>query len=226
MLMLAIGSSMGYWLVQHDIGAYWDRPDAIGSPKARALRDRNFRQIRKGDKIVYYAKQKRTLGLFHVSSEQWVELKSWSKTRRGVHMAYEIKPILKAISEMDLSNFGIATTRGKTVIHLADEQYRKIATQIVGMEDPENHEGTVALFAKLHTACEFPKLARVGEAYPDIIAVDEKGRQSGIEVEFESATFEREHIGEADKCDLIVCWRDTWGRAASKPVIELASILY
>jgi len=31
----------------------------------------------------------------------------------------------------------------------------------------------------------------------------------GAEVEFESATFEREHISEADKCDLIVCWRDT-----------------
>ena len=102
MLVLAIGSSMGYWLVQHDIGAYWDRPDAIGSLKARALRDRNFRQIRKGDKIVYYAKQKRTLGLFQVSSEQWVELKSWSKTRKRVHMAYEVKPIVKAISEMDL----------------------------------------------------------------------------------------------------------------------------
>ena len=94
------------------------------------------------------------------------------------------------------------------------------------MEDPENHEGTVALFAKLHTACAFPKLVRVGEAYPDIIAVNENGRQSKIEVEFESATFEREHMAEADKCDLIVCWRDTWRRAATKPVIELASILY
>jgi len=217
---------MGYWLVQHDIGAYWDRPDAIGSLKARALRDRNFRQIRKGDKIVYYAKQKRTLGLFQVSSEQWMELKSWSKTRKGVHMAYEIKPIAAAISEIDLSDFGIPTTRGKTVIHLSEEQYRKIATQIVGMEDPENHEGTVALFAKFHRACGFPKLLKVGEGYPDITAIDERGREVKIEVEFESASFEREHITEAEKCDLIVCWRDTWGRAATKPVIELASILY
>jgi len=217
---------MGYWLVQHDIGAYWDRPDAIGSLKARAFRDRNFRQIRRGDKVVYYAKQKRTLGLFQISSEQWMELKNWSKTRKGVHMAYEIKPIVSAISEIDLSDFGIATTRGKTAVHLTDEQYRKMATQMVGMENPENHEGTVALFAKLHRACGFPKLVKVGEAYPDIIAVDQNGRQSAIEVEFESATFEKEHADVADKCDVVVCWRDTWGRAATKPVVELASILY
>ena len=216
---------MAYWLVQHDIGAYWDRPNAIGSPKTRALRDRNFRQIRKGDKIVYYAKQKRTLGLFQVSSEQWMELKSWSKTRKGVHIAYEIKPIAAAISEIDLSDFGIPTTRGKTAIHLTEEQYRKIATHMVGMGDPENHEGTVALFAKLHRACRFPKLVKVGEAYPDIIAVDGNGREVRIEVEFESGNFEREHIDKADESDVVVCWRDTWGRAATKPVVELASIL-
>ena len=98
MPVLAILPCMGYWLVQHDIEAYWDRPDAIGSLKAHALRDRNFRQIRKGDKIVYYAKQRRTLGVFQVSSEQWIELKNWSKTRKGAHMAYEIKPIATAIS--------------------------------------------------------------------------------------------------------------------------------
>jgi hypothetical protein len=217
---------MDYWLVQHDIEAYWDRPNAIGSLKPRALKDRNFRQIRKSDKIVYYAKQKRTLGIFQVTSDQWTELKSWSKARKGVHMAYEIKPIVSAISEIDLSDFGIATTRGKTAVHLTEEQYRKIVRQIVGMEDPENHEGTVALFAKLHRACGFPKLVKVGEAYPDIIAVDQNGRQSAIEVEFESGTFEKEHGDVADKCDVVVCWRDTWGRAATRPVIELASMLY
>jgi hypothetical protein len=94
------------------------------------------------------------------------------------------------------------------------------------MEDPENHEGTVALFAKLHKACGFPRLLKVGEPYPDIIAVDEKGLQARIEVEFESVSFKGEQIDVADKCDLVVCWRDTWGRAATKPVIELASILY
>jgi hypothetical protein len=50
---------MGYWLVQHDIGAYWDRRNAVGSLKARALKHRNFRQIRQGDRIVYYSKRKR-----------------------------------------------------------------------------------------------------------------------------------------------------------------------
>jgi len=66
----------------------------------------------------------------------------------------------------------------------------------------------------------------VRETYPDIVAVDQSGREARIEVEFESGNFEREHMDEADKCDIIVCWRDTWGRAAIKPVIELASILY
>jgi hypothetical protein len=224
--MEQIQAYMEYWLVQHDIEAYWDRPNAIGSLKGRALRDRNFRQIRKGDKIVYYAKRKRTLGLYQISSEQWVELKNWSRGRKGPHMAYEIKPVVTTISEIDLPDFDIATTRGRTVIQLTKEQYRKIATHIVGMEDPQNHEGTVALFAKLHRACGFPKLLKVGEAYPDITAIDENGHEVGVEVEFESATFEREHISEADKCDLVVCWRDTWARAATKPVVELASILY
>jgi hypothetical protein len=36
------------------------------------------------------------------------------------------------------------------------------------------------------------KLVRVGEAYPDIIAVDENGRQSRIEVEFEIPSFKNE----------------------------------
>jgi hypothetical protein len=48
----------------------------------------------------------------------------------------------------------------------------------------------------------------------------------GSRIEFESDAFEREHVSEADKCDLIVCWRDTWGRAATKTVAELASIFY
>jgi hypothetical protein len=217
---------MSHWLVQHDIEAYWDRPNAIGSPKPRALRDRNFRQIRKGDKLLYYAKQKKALGLFQVMSEHWSELRNWSKRRTGVHMMYEIKPILAAISEIDLADFGITTTRGRTVIRLTAEQYRNIAEQVIGMKDPENHEGTVALFAKLHKACGFPKLVKLGEAYPDILAIDENGREIRIELEFESASFEREHTGQADKCDLVVCWRDTWGRAATKPVLELLGILY
>jgi len=217
---------MEYWFVQHDIDAYWDRPDAIGSPEARALRDRNFRQMSKGDKVVYYAKQKRTLGLFEISSERWLELKSWSRSRKGPHMTYQIKPIYTRIFEMDPSDFGIGTTRGRTVIRLSKEQYRMMAAHIVGMEDPENHEGTVALFAKLHRACGFPKLLKVREAYPDIVAIDEDGHETRIEVEFESANFEREHMNEADKCDTVVCWRDTWGRAAIKPVIELAGLLY
>jgi hypothetical protein len=32
----------------------------------------------------------------------------------------------------------------------------------------------------------------VGEAYPDIVAVDEVGKEARIEVEFESANFERD----------------------------------
>jgi len=55
-------------------------------------------------------------------------------------------------------------------------------------------------------ACGFPKLLKLGDAYADIIAVDEKERQVKIEVEYESANFETEHISEAEKCDLIVCW--------------------
>jgi hypothetical protein len=45
------------------------------------------------------------------------------------------------------------------------------------------------------------------EAYSDITGIDEKGHEVGVE--FGSGTFEREDASEADKCDVIVCWRDT-----------------
>jgi acyl-CoA hydrolase len=49
----------------------------------------------------------------------------------------------------------------------------------------------------------------VGEAYLDILAIDENGREIRIELEFESATFEREHASQAEECDHVVCWRDS-----------------
>jgi hypothetical protein len=71
------------------------------------------------------------------------------------------------------------------------------------------------------------KILGDGRKTPDyILHCDESGREIRIELEFESASFEREHAGQAEKCDLVVCWRDTWGRAATKPVLELAGILY
>jgi len=71
-----------------------------------------------------------------------------------------------------------------------------------------------------------PTSATTTTSVVSTIIIDENGREIRIELDFESASFEREHAGQAEKCDLVVCWRDTWGRAATKPVLELAGILY
>jgi hypothetical protein len=129
------------------------------------------------------------------------------------------------VSEFDPSDFGIATTRGITALRLEPDQYRNMVRHILGMGDPENHEGTIALFAKLHKACGFPELLKINELYPDIIARNEKEQEVRIEVEFQSGDF-RKHMSELESCDLIVCWRNNLGDAAPKQIIELASKIY
>jgi hypothetical protein len=226
---------MAYWLIQHTLESYDDRPDAIGMPRSRAERDRNFRRIMRGDKLVYYAVRRNraagnrtnlSLGLFEITSEQWLSFKRWGPQRTQPHLAYAIKPIYPHIGELKLSEFGIMTTRGRTAIPLTPEQYKNMQQRILGMGEPTDHESTVALFAKLHPAMGFPRLLRVRQEYPDIIAVDSSGKETRIELEFQSHTFESEHGGQPDLCDLIVCWEDTWGRAAKKPVLSMKEIIY
>jgi len=54
---------MRYWFIIHDLGSYKEHLDLIGMLHP----DRNFRSIRKDDKIVYYAKGKKLVGVFPVT---------------------------------------------------------------------------------------------------------------------------------------------------------------
>jgi hypothetical protein len=217
--------SMPYWIIQHDLGSFADRSDAVGMPESKANGDRAFRQIRAKDKIVYYAQRNLTLGLYEVT-KPWIQLKSWSKTRPGLHRAHAIRPIYARICELKLRDFGVKSTRGRTAIALTLDQYGKIKDHILGMQEPTDHEGTLALFSKIHAGLGFPRLERIQSAYPDVVCVDEQGNRLRIELEYESHTFQTEHAGRYDQCDLIVCWDDTWGQAAQKPVRSMKELLY
>jgi hypothetical protein len=217
---------MAYWIIQHTLLSFGDRSDAIGMRKARAERDKNFRTIKKGDKIVYYVGKNTSLGLFEVTSDEWLPLKRWSPQRKEPHLAYNIRPIFPQIGELKLSDFGVGSTRGRTAIPLTMEEYKNVKERILGMGEPTDHESTVALFAKLHSAIGFPRLLKIRQEYPDVIAGDSTGKETRIELEFQSHTFENEHAGQAELCDLVVCWEDTWGRAARKPVIAMNNVPY
>lgn len=215
---------MAYWIIQHDLASFDERSDVIGMPEAKAKKDR-FRQIRDEDKIIYYAKKNTALGIYEVTGI-WKRLKSWSPSRRGAHMVYQIKPIFPQISELKLSNFGIKSTRGQTAIPLTMKQYAGIKDRILGMTDPVDHDSALALFAKIHAALGYQSLKVVQRDYPDITALDSNQNEVRIELEFQSHTFEREHIGQPDNCDVIVCWEDTWGQAATKPIKAMKDVLY
>ncbi len=217
---------MAQWVIQHDLTSFSERPDVIGSPQARAERDRSFRQIKKGDKVVYYVKNNMDLGIFLVVSDGWIPLKRWSRIRAEPHLGYRINPVYSEICELKLSEFGISSTRGRTAILLEQEQYKRIKEHILGMADPVDHESTLALFAKLHKGMGFTRLLKVRSEYPDVIALDREGQEKRVELEFQSHTFEREHGAELDESDLIVCWEDTLGQAAKKPVLAMKNFLY
>ncbi len=217
---------MAYWVVQHDLASFEDRPDAIGMEKAKADRDKNFRLIKKDDKIIYYATGGLTLGLYLVCSD-WQDFRSWGPSRRGPHKGYDIKPIFpKVAKNLKLADFGIKSTRGRTAISLGQQQYKEILARLLGMPEPTDHEGTLALFAKIHEGLGFPQLLKVQSPYPDVVALDSERKEVRIEIEFQSASFENEHSGREDECDLIVCWEDTWGQAARKPIRAMKNLLF
>ena len=216
---------MAYWLIQHNLESFDDRPDAIGMLEVSAKKDKNFRSISKGDKIVYHVRRNRSIGLFEVTSDSWLSYRRWSKKRPSPHLAYTIRPIYPQVCNLKLSDFEV-TTQGRTAVSLTLEKYMKIKDHILGMGEPTDHESTVALFAKMHAAMGFPHLVKIRQEYPDVIAMDSTGKETRIELEFQSHTFENEHGGQPDLCDIVVCWEDTWGRAAKKPVLSMKKALY
>ena len=64
-----------YWLVTHDLWSYQKHPNKIGKGIKSAKRDRVFRGIRKGDRVVYYVKRRIVVGIFEVVSDMHLSTK-------------------------------------------------------------------------------------------------------------------------------------------------------
>ena len=214
---------MRYWFVRHNTQSYKDYGDRIGYRKSSAQRIPHFRNITKRDKIVYYAVDTQELiGLFEIESEKWFEFK-WDNPC----FCYKIKPIYVPSKPLSFNakKLGISLQPRVTVSPLSRPDYRKVKSFILGMDDPINHEGVVALFSKIHRELGYPIIKRLGTKFPDAIVENDDGDEERIEFEYKSMTFQREGHS-PEKCDKVICWVDDWGSAAKVEVQELKKFIY
>ncbi len=220
------GIYLKYWLVRHRTRSYKSYNDRIGREKKAAQRIPYFRNIKRGHKVIYYTVDtQEVIGLFEIESDKWFEFK-WDNNC----YCYRIKPIYVPSSPLSFNtqvrkNLGISLVPRVTVSPVSRADYRKVKSLILGIDDPTNHEGVVALFSKVHRELGYPKITKLGAAFPDAIVEDEDGNEKRIEFELKSMTFDREGH-KPENCDLVVCWEDNWGSAAKVPVIELKKFLY
>jgi hypothetical protein len=128
------------------------------------------------------------------------------------------------------NDLGLSLKPMGTIFELKREQYRKIKSFLLGMNEPNNHEGVVALFSKAHRMLGYPFIKIIKQGFPDAVAEDCSGKEKNIEFEFDSADFLKDmEKGKHDPndCDVIVCWRERWGatrqytRAKRLIVLEL-----
>jgi len=92
------GDLLKHWLVIHSLEAYAQHPDMIGckpkEPKSRQPADGRFDDIRRGDKIVYYARgDKVIVGIFEVVSDYPPEYLE-ADPQWGEELVYRIEPDL------------------------------------------------------------------------------------------------------------------------------------
>jgi HNH endonuclease len=87
---------------------------------------------------------------------------------------------------------------------------------------PTNEQGVLILFGAMAEKLGFAIL-KTGTGYPDCEAFrvlgGERLERVNIEFEYESRNFLK-HLHDAERCDLIVCWRHNWPECPL-PVIEL-----
>jgi hypothetical protein len=134
---------MKKWFVIHSIESYCQHENLIGMNSQKKKNFDIFRQIRKGDLIIYYAVGKLIIGIFEVVSS----LKSLRNDRYwGNTNIYKIKPVLLAInppsivglvksSEFKLELFKDTKNwssylQGKTIIKLSENDFRLIKNYI------------------------------------------------------------------------------------------------
>lgn len=215
-----------YWLIVHDYPSYQQHPDKIGLNKKHAEKDRIFRTIRDGDRIIYYAKNKEALGIFKVVSDMHPSERGCWDGKSGDYFVYDIKPIYVSPAAIpttiDTTEYGIKSLQGRTAVKLTSNQFKNIKTKILGMEDPKSESGVVCLFSKMHQFLGFPFIKLIQNRFPDCIAIDNSGKEVKIEFEEPSDNFDHD----AKKCDLIVCWKDTLGSLSEVQILELSDVIY
>lgn len=211
-----------FWHVRHGFNWYKDYPTVIAWHKKFASKNRNWRVMKKEDKIIYSSAPpadsrdeipKGIVGLFRVVSDIYEDSVG--------NLCYNIEPLYIPKGDewpMPFSpknDLGLSLKPMGTIFELKPEEYRKIKSFLLGMNEPENHEGVVTLFSKVHRMLGYPFIKTIRQGYPDAEAGD-YGKEKKIEFEFDSADFLRDmEKGNHDPndCDAIVCWKDGWGKS-------------
>jgi hypothetical protein len=214
-----------YWFVTHDIPSYRQEPDKIGRGIKGARRDKVFRGIKDEDRIIYYVKNKVVAGVFRVISDMYLSPKSLWDGKPNTHYVYDIEPIYASSIErpirIDPEDYKLQHKQ-RTVIKLSPDQYKNIALDILGMDEPRSEAGVISLFCKVHRELGFPFIKVLRDRFPDCIAVNNRGKEIRIEFEEPSSKFDHDPKG----CDLIVCWKDDLGKLALVDVLELREFIY
>jgi hypothetical protein len=133
------------------------------------------------------------------------------------------------VAELAPSAFPWVTTACFTRRMLPDRPLLGAPTRPCGLAyEPVNEMGVMALFCMLSRQLGFV-IESVQSGFPDCEAKMEVGpgrwQHFRIEFEYESRNF-RDHRHNAEKCDLIVCWRQNWKDCpANLQVLELCQIV-
>jgi len=69
---------------------------------------------------------------------------------------------------------------------------------------PRNHEEVMYMFSMLHKEIGFPYIVSIGQAYPDVTAINDKGETEKLEIELFASQFDHDPKG----CNYIVCWEN------------------
>jgi hypothetical protein len=224
---------MRFWFVRHPFEWYKKHPDMIDWRRHYAEKSKEWRAIRESDKVIYYSHEtpKGIVGLFEVTSNcDETVIKGIGKS-----LYYRINPLFlpnggqKPRVFSAKNDVGLSLKPMGTVFELKPEQYRKIKSFLLDMDEPMNHEGVVTLFSKIHTYLGYPRIKTIQTRYPDAVVIDSEGKEKRVEFEFDSDDFRKDmEKGKHDPrdCDVIVCWKDGWGHTRPKKLemIELQSL--
>lgn len=94
------------------------------------------------------------------------------------------------------------------------------------LHEPQTEQGVVCLFGAVVHLLEIPLvLERVQTPFPDCTARrTDTGEEVRIEFELYSRHF-KDHRHDVERCDLLVCWQDDWGKWPQGFVLELRDVV-